>query len=82
MRRMILGLAFAVLAMGPPSPVRAGEAEDRQAAQEIAGILRDSGTIHNYNVGVKYKKGTRLAGRPRGQQRADGRGPDAGRRFG
>ena len=58
MRRMFLGLALAVLAMGPPSQVRAGDAEDREAAQEIAGILRDSGKIRDYNVGVKYKKGT------------------------
>ncbi|HEX4144292.1 MAG TPA: BON domain-containing protein [Pirellulales bacterium] len=58
MRRIILGLALALLAFGPPSQVRAGDAEDRQAAQEIAAILRDSGRIHNYNVGIKYKQGT------------------------
>jgi hypothetical protein len=57
MRRTILGLALALLAFGPPSQVRAGEQEDKQAAQEIAAMLRDSGKIHNYNVGVKYKKG-------------------------
>ena len=41
MRRMIIGLALAVLAMGPPSQVRASDAEDKAAAQEIADLLRD-----------------------------------------
>jgi hypothetical protein len=55
---MILGLALALLAVGPPSQVRAGDEEDKQAAQEIAGMLRNSGKIHGYNVGIKYKQGT------------------------
>ncbi len=58
MRRMILGLALAVLAIGPPSHVRASDADDKAAAQEIADMLRTSGKIRNYNVGVKYKAGT------------------------
>jgi len=58
MRRMIIGLALAVLAIGPPSQVRANDAEDKAAAQEIADLLRDSGKIRNYNVGVKFKAGT------------------------
>ena len=43
---------------GRSSQVRAGDEEDKQAAQEIAAMLRDSGKIRNYNVGIKYKKGT------------------------
>ena len=59
MRRMILGLALAVLAIGPPEPGR-GPAmpRTRPRPRKSPGMLRDSGKIHDYNVGVKYKAGT------------------------
>jgi hypothetical protein len=55
---MILGLALAILAIGVPGPLRADDAQDKVAAQAIANMLRSSGKIHNYNLGVKFKGGT------------------------
>jgi BON domain len=69
MRRVFLGLALAALAMGPLSPARGGEVEDKAAAKEIADLLRESGQIRNYNIAVKYKDGTvRLDGRVTSQE--------------
>ena len=64
MRRMICGLALLALAGLTPISVGAGEQEDKQVANEIATILRDSGKMKDYSVGVKYKDGNVwLAGR-------------------
>ncbi len=64
MRRMLLGLAIAAIAATAPHWCLAGEQEDVAAVQEIARILRDSGRMQKYSVGVKYSKGTVwLAGR-------------------
>ncbi|HTU27039.1 MAG TPA: BON domain-containing protein [Pirellulales bacterium] len=69
MRRIALALALSLLAIGPPMQVRADDDADRQTAQEIAAMLRESGKIHNYNVGVVYKKGkVWLEGRVSDQQ--------------
>jgi hypothetical protein len=63
MRRTLLGLAIAVATMAP-GWARASEADDKAAAKHIAGVLRDSGRMQGYSVGVKYKDGTVwLAGR-------------------
>ena len=64
MRRMICGLALLAAASITPVCVSAGEQEDKQVATEIATILRDSGRMKDYSVGVKYKDGNVwLAGR-------------------
>ncbi len=64
MRRMIYGLAVLAAASITPVCVSAGEQEDKQVATEIATILRDSGRMKDYSVGVKYKDGNVwLAGR-------------------
>src|SRR5262245_60308060 len=36
----------------------ASEQQDRAVAEQIATVLRDSGRMQNYSVGVKYKNGT------------------------
>jgi hypothetical protein len=58
MQRMFKTLAVAAVAALLPAYASAGETEDRAAAQEIATMLRDSGQMQDYNVGVKYKNGT------------------------
>jgi len=64
MRRMIFGLALCAIAALTPVYASAGEQEDKEVAQQIAGLLRDSGKMQKYSVGVKYKDGTVwLAGR-------------------
>ena len=64
MRRNIYGLALLVMAIATPIGARASDEDDRDAAQQIATILRDSGRMQNYSVGVKFKDGNVwLAGR-------------------
>src|SRR5688572_6983891 len=58
MRRMFGKLAIAAVAALWPAYGMAGEAEDKAAAQDIAAMLRDSGQMQDYSVGVKYKNGT------------------------
>lgn len=40
------------------SAAHAGDKEDKATAEQIAILLRDSGQLQNYSVGVKYKGGT------------------------
>jgi hypothetical protein len=64
MRRMIYGLALIAIAALTPICASAGEQDDKEVAQQIAALLRDSGKMQKYSVGVKYKDGTVwLAGR-------------------
>jgi len=58
MRRTFFSLAIAALAALVPAVALAGEAQDRAVAEQIAGVLRDSGKMQNYSVGIKYKDGT------------------------
>jgi hypothetical protein len=57
MRTLITSLAIAAL-VAIPAVSLAGEQQDKAAAEQIATILRDSGQMQNYSVGVKYKSGT------------------------
>ena len=57
MRTVFTCLAIAAL-VATPAISRAGEQQDKAAAEQIATILRDSGQMQNYSVGVKYKSGT------------------------
>jgi hypothetical protein len=58
MRRFLCTLAMgSIAALGPAAAVAAPQ-EDQAAAEQIATILRDSGQMRNYSVGVKYKNGT------------------------
>lgn len=57
MRRIFLTFATAAIALAPMLAL-AGEREDKAAAEQIAVVLRDSGQMQNYSVGVKYKNGT------------------------
>jgi hypothetical protein len=64
MRRKIFGLALLAMATLTPVYASADDQEDKEVAQEIATILRDSGRMQNYSVGVKFKDGNVwLAGR-------------------
>ncbi len=58
MRRIFFSLAIALIAALAPATTWAGDREDQAAAEQIATILRDSGRMQNYSVGVKYKNGT------------------------
>jgi hypothetical protein len=57
MRKVILGLAIAMLACGPVSRVSAETAGDRAIAQQIAQNMKESGHLKDYRVGVKYQNG-------------------------
>lgn len=64
MQRMLFAVAMTAAAVCAPGWCLAGEAEDQDAAQQIAQYLRDSGQMQHYSVGVKFKDGTVwLAGR-------------------
>jgi len=58
MRRTFTFLAVAVLATFGSAVLRADERQDAATAQQIAAVLRASGKMQNYAVGVKYKDGT------------------------
>ena len=58
MRRTFFSLAVAAIAALAPALAVASDSEDKAAAEQVAEILRDSGQMQNYSVGVKYKKGT------------------------
>jgi hypothetical protein len=57
MSRIFLTFATAAIALAPMLAL-AGEREDKATAEQIAVVLRDSGQMQNYSVGVKYKNGT------------------------
>jgi hypothetical protein len=50
--------AIAIAAVMLPAIATAGPNEDKATADQIAAVLRDSGKMHNYSVGVQYKEGT------------------------
>ncbi len=58
MRRILFSLVIASIAATAPARALADDREERAAAQQIATILRDSGRMKDYSVGVKYKDGT------------------------
>ena len=58
MRSQILTWAIVAIAALAPASTLASEAEDKAIAQQIATVLRDSGQMKNYSVGVKYRNGT------------------------
>jgi len=57
MPRIFLTFATAAIALAPMWAL-AGDREDKATAEQIAVVLRDSGQMQNYSVGVKYKSGT------------------------
>ncbi len=58
MRRMLFGAVLAAVAACAPHWCAAGEQENKYAAEQIARVLRDSGKVEHYSVGVKFKDGT------------------------
>jgi hypothetical protein len=69
MRRILFSGAIATIAALAPALALSGERQDKAAAEQIAAVLRDSGQMQNYAVGVKYKAGTVwLSGRVTGKQ--------------
>lgn len=60
MRRILFTRATiaALIAALAPALALAGDREDQATADQIATLLRDSGKMRNYSVGVKYKDGT------------------------
>jgi hypothetical protein len=70
MRRILLihSVIAAVAALAPALAL-GGDQQDKAAAEQIAAVLRDSGQMQNYAVGVKCKNGTVwLSGRVTSQQ--------------
>jgi hypothetical protein len=57
MRKVILGLAIAVVALGSAGLAKADADDDRAAAKQIADNMKQSGRLKNYSVGVKYQNG-------------------------
>jgi len=55
MRRLLTGLAVAVLTVVLPTMALAG---NQETANEIASSLRDSGQLKGYKIGVKFQDGT------------------------
>ena len=58
MRRTLCTWVIAALAALAPAGALAGDSEDKAAAEQIATVLRDSGRLKHYSVGVKYRNGT------------------------
>lgn len=57
MRSLFLAAAAAAVAVLAPA-ARADEAHDQAMAQHVASVLRESGQMQGYSVGVKYQDGT------------------------
>ena len=58
MRRILFSWAIAATATFAAGTALAGQREDEATAEQIATLLRDSGKLRNYSVGVKYKAGS------------------------
>ena len=58
MRQRFFTCAMLSLVAITPAAATASDAQDKAAADQIAMILRDSGQLKNYSVGVKYRDGT------------------------
>ncbi|MCG8448053.1 MAG: BON domain-containing protein [Pirellulales bacterium] len=56
MRSFIFGLAL-VVALAPTTQVQAASPDSATMAQEIADVLKQSGKLKNYHIGVKYEDG-------------------------
>lgn len=64
MQRFLFTMATVAVAACVSLPALAGNQNDRAKAEQIATLLRDSGRMRNYSVGVKYNAGTAwLSGR-------------------
>lgn len=71
MQRKWIVVAITAFATLSTAPLRAADEEDKATAQRIATILRDSGKLKGYSIGVKYKDGTAwLAGRVTSKEQA------------
>ena len=69
MQRILFSCAVATIAALAPTLAVAGDKEDKATAEQIATVLRDSGQMQNYSVGVKYKNATVwLSGRVTSEQ--------------
>jgi hypothetical protein len=58
MRRTLLTWAVVTIAAFVPAVTLAEDAQDKAVAEQIATVMRDSGYLKNYSVGVKYRNGT------------------------
>lgn len=57
MRTSFLAASLALSALLPASHVAAQSAQDKAIAQQIGSQLKQSGQLHDYRIGVKYKDG-------------------------
>jgi hypothetical protein len=58
MRRTLFTWAILAVAALAPAIALGDDNEDKAIAEQIAAVLRDSGRLKNYSVGVKYRNGT------------------------
>jgi BON domain len=58
MRRFLVTILTVLVAAGAAVPALADAEEDAAIAEQIGAIVRDSGRLKNYSVGVKYSEGT------------------------
>ncbi len=71
MRRKIFAMAVAAIATFSTVTVMAADQSETAVAQQIATVLRDSGKMQGYSIGVKFKDGTTwLAGRVTSKEQA------------
>ena len=57
MRTLIIGYALAAVLLTPWTSAAADTDQDRQAAQQVANNMKQSGLLKDYRVGVKYADG-------------------------
>ena len=57
-KSLCLGAICAIAALAPISAWAAESAQDKQVAQQLATILRESGAMQSYSIGIKYNNGT------------------------
>ena len=58
MQRFLFTMATVAVATCVSLPALAGDQNDQAKAEQIATVLRDSGAMQDYSVGVKYSGGT------------------------
>ena len=71
MRRKLFAVAVAAVATFSTATLRAADQDEKAMAQQVATVLRDSGKMKAYSIGVKFKDGTAwLSGRVTSKEQA------------
>ena len=71
MGRKLFAVVIAAIATLSTATLKGADQDDKATAQRIATVLRDSGKMQSYSIGVKYRNGTAwLAGRVTSKEQA------------